>query len=504
MGFTNHKAFSRLRNNPVDMLSLTFFVVFIVFLMLVAFFLFRSGDNSQSSVSRLLTSNNLHVGILRNDQQAENIKKKDSLLLLDSLAQQYGWTVTVTSFPSLAEMYDALSNNSIDLVADAVIDHRVQEDIRYSSSYGTTRPRLIYFPDVNKPIFTKEDFSKNQLLLIQNSWQSHFAKNLSYVYKNLKWQEFPDFWTLEDMIYTIERPPGGYLLVTDGELAFYKKTYPKIKTGLAFESVYLAYAFDSSNVALEAFVSGFINSYLQQQQQTQKTGGKSFLNSVLRPAQMQSFLKNVKARFPKYADLFVAAADEYQLDWRLLAAVGYQESLWDEKAVSPTGVKGVMMLTNATARFLGVTNRVDPEQSIHGGAKYIVYLNKLLPDRIKEPDKTWLTLAGYNIGPAHLEDVRIITQQHNKNPDKWLDVRQFLPHIEKAKWYRKSKHGYARGWEARKYVDNIRKYYRVLIGLANQGVIEEKSEQVAATNLEVQHSSEQPHTILPQVISLRY
>ena len=497
----HHKAFKGFNNKPIDVISLTFFVAFILFLLLVAFFFFRNTDSEQSSVSRLLKSNNLRLGVLGSEQQTENIKKKDSLLLLEELGKQYGWTITVTSFPSIAKMYDSLSNNKIDLVADAVIDHRVPYDVRYSSSYGKTRPRLVYFPEANKEISKREDFSKNQLLLIQNSWQSHFAKNLSYLYKDLKWQEFPDFWTLEDMIYTIESPPGGYLLVTDEELSFYKQAYPKLKTGLAFESVYLAYAFNSNNASLETFISGFINSH-QLQKEESKGNNKRFLNSILHPAQMQSFLKNVKTRFPKYADLFVSAGDKYGLDWRLIAAIGYQESLWNEKAVSPTGVKGLMMLTNATAKFLGVKNRVEPEQSVDGGARYILYLKGLLPKRIKEPDRTWLALAAYNIGPAHLEDVRIITQQNNKNPDRWLDVREFLPYIEKPRWYKESKHGYARGWEARKYVDNIRKYYQVLINLGTKHKKASTRDKIA--KVDVQHTSEQPETVLPQVISLRY
>jgi membrane-bound lytic murein transglycosylase F len=151
------------------------------------------------------------------------------------------------------------------------------------------------------------------------------------------------------------------------------------------------------------------------------------------------------------------------MDWRLLAAIGYQESHWRPRATSPTGVRGLMMLTRSTAKYVGVKDRLSAEQSIRGGAKYLNIVHDQIPDRIEEPDRTWFALASYNVGFGHLEDARILTEQAGRNPDRWLDVKEFLPLLTQKEWYSQTKFGYARGHEPVIYVQNIRRYYDVLV-----------------------------------------
>jgi len=91
-----------------------------------------------------------------------------------------------------------------------------------------------------------------------------------------------------------------------------------------------------------------------------------------------------------------------------------------------------------------------------------VWLRNQIPKRILEPDRTWFTLAAYNVGVGHLEDARILTQMHGKNPDAWSDVREYLPLLTQAKWYTRVKRGYARGWEPVRFVENIRGYIDIL------------------------------------------
>ncbi len=181
------------------------------------------------------------------------------------------------------------------------------------------------------------------------------------------------------------------------------------------------------------------------------------------------FRRHVAQRLPAYSEIFQRAAKKHGLDWRLLAAMGYQESHWDPKAVSPTGVRGIMMLTLDTAKGLGIKNRVDPESSIIGGATYFAENLQRMPKDIGEPDRTWMAMAAYNVGYGHLEDARILTQQQGKDPDRWFDVKQSLPLLAKQKWYSKTKHGYARGWEPLQYVENIRSYYDILRWLDDSG-----------------------------------
>ncbi len=177
----------------------------------------------------------------------------------------------------------------------------------------------------------------------------------------------------------------------------------------------------------------------------------------------RDFWKHVQERLPDYLGLFQQAGAETGIDWRLLAAIGYQESHWNPKAASPTGVRGIMMLTRDTARQQKISDRLDPWQSIRGGAKHLLWMEKRIPARIQGEDLLWFTLASYNIGYGHLEDARVLTQRQNGNPDRWEEVKQRLPLLSQKKYYSTLKHGRARGREPVTYVENIRYYYRLLV-----------------------------------------
>lgn len=176
----------------------------------------------------------------------------------------------------------------------------------------------------------------------------------------------------------------------------------------------------------------------------------------------RTFLQHIEVRLPRYREWFETAAAEHGLDWRLLAALSYQESHWNPRAVSPTGVRGMMMLTQRTAESMGVDDREDPEQSIQGGARYLRKVIERIPERIPEPDRTWMALAAYNVGFGHLEDARRIAQGRGLDPDRWPHVRDSLPLLTQERWYRHTRFGYTRGWEPVRFVDNIRRYYEVM------------------------------------------
>ena len=174
------------------------------------------------------------------------------------------------------------------------------------------------------------------------------------------------------------------------------------------------------------------------------------------------FMRHIETRLPAYQDFFEEAAEQHGVDWRLIAAMGYQESHWDPDAVSPTGVRGIMMLTLKTAKDMKVKNRLDPESSISGGTKYFKITLERIDEDITEPDNYWMAMAAYNVGYYHLQDARKITRKLNKDPNRWIDVKESLPLLAKRKWYKQTRYGYARGWEPVRYVENIRSYYDIL------------------------------------------
>lgn len=179
-------------------------------------------------------------------------------------------------------------------------------------------------------------------------------------------------------------------------------------------------------------------------------------------ADVQGILEKRLSLLPGLRSHFWLAQEETGLDWRLLAALAYQESQWEALAVSPTGVRGIMMLTADTADRLGVNNRLDPVESILAGARYLVMLKEQLPARIIEPDRTWMALAAYNLGMGHLEDARRLAQKLGRNADVWSEVKDVLPNLAKSAYVGQLRLGYARGGEARTLAENVRLYYDIL------------------------------------------
>ncbi|MEO8063844.1 MAG: transglycosylase SLT domain-containing protein [Pseudomonadota bacterium] len=181
------------------------------------------------------------------------------------------------------------------------------------------------------------------------------------------------------------------------------------------------------------------------------------------------FRSHIETRLPHLQAPFESAAKDTGLNWRLLAALGYQESRWRPTAVSPRGAQGVMMLMPITARKMGVSNVFSPDENIMGGARYLLYMKGRVPKRIHDPDRTWLAMAAYNIGIGHLEDARVVTQMRKKNPDRWADVRANLPRLSDPRWHSRVKHGYANGAETAQFVERVSQFAALLESVPERG-----------------------------------
>ncbi|MBS1227357.1 MAG: putative soluble lytic transglycosylase fused to an ABC-type amino acid-binding protein [Proteobacteria bacterium] len=174
------------------------------------------------------------------------------------------------------------------------------------------------------------------------------------------------------------------------------------------------------------------------------------------------FIERMRSVLPQYRALFYAAQVNTGIDWRLLAALAYQESQWEPRATSPTGVRGMMMLTAETADTLGISNRLDATQSVEAGAQYVSDLRDALPAIIGDPDRLWLALAAYNVGMGHLNAARYLATTLGTDPDSWYAMKKVLPLLAQPQYYRRLKSGKGRGGEAVIMVENIRVYNDIL------------------------------------------
>lgn len=238
--------------------------------------------------------------------------------------------------------------------------------------------------------------------------------------------------------------------------------YPHIaiQRGIS-DAMSLAWAFDRRDVALSDAVSGFIHGAVKNGIVSRLVERYYGHVNRLQPMDATAFLRKRERILPEYRDWFHRAEVETGLDWRLVAALGYQESHWNPAAVSRTGVRGLMMLTEDTANYLGV-NRLDAYESIMGGARYMRMLIDRIPAHIAAADRIWLALAAYNVGMGHLEDARILAKRLNKNPDSWTDLKTVLPLLRKPEYFSTLKNGFARGGEAVVFVESLRTYFDIL------------------------------------------
>lgn len=177
---------------------------------------------------------------------------------------------------------------------------------------------------------------------------------------------------------------------------------------------------------------------------------------------LRALNRRIEDRLPRFKKLFIEAGERTGVAPDLLAALAYQESHWDPAARSPTGVRGLMMLTGPTATELGVTNRLDPKQSIDAGARYLADRHRRLSDEIPEPDRMFLALASYNVGRGHLLDARQLARDLKRDPDSWTDMETVLPLLADDRYYPNLRYGYARGYEPVHYVQRIRNYRDVI------------------------------------------
>lgn len=346
--------------------------------------------------------------------------------------------------------------------AGLAITKKHQEDILFTSSYQSIFPQLVYRAGSARP---KElGALKGQLEVMSNSNYHDRLYQLQKEHINLNWKENSDLGS-EELLRMVWEEVIDYTIADSNEIAINRRFYPELRVAQDIgPPQYLAWGFAKTDDlslynAAQEFLKDIKENGILEQLIERYYGHVQEFDYV----GTRRYLSHINKRLPKYEEIFKQACQQSIIDWRLLAAMGYQESHWNPKAISPTGVRGIMMLTLNTMRELGLDNRLDPQQSIHGGLRYLEKIRKRLPQRIQEPDRTWMALAAYNIGYGHLEDARIITLQNGLDPNRWVDVKKSLPLLSQKKWYRQLRHGYARGHEALQYVKNIRSYYDILV-----------------------------------------
>ncbi len=157
-----------------------------------------------------------------------------------------------------------------------------------------------------------------------------------------------------------------------------------------------------------------------------------------------------------FDDLFRRYSSTAGWDWRLLAAMSYQESGFDPQAVSSMGAMGLMQLMPSTADAMGVPRdkRFDPEQNISASTRYIRKVSQSFSDIKDAEERIKFTLAAYNGGVGHVQDAQTLTRKAGRDHQVWQEVAPFILHLSEPRYYRDPDvlNGYMRGSETEAYV----------------------------------------------------
>ena len=366
--------------------------------------------------------------------------------------------VTPASFDAILPL---VAQRSVHLAAAGLtVTEARKRRVRFGPPYQEITQQLVYRSG-RQPPRSRADLADGLIEVVGGSSHADSLRVLSQR-TPINWRSSRD--DIAQLLARVWHQKLDYTVVDSHEFSVYRRYYPELRVAFDLGAPQaLAWAFpkgtDDSlyNEARRFFRRIEADGTLAQLKERHFGHVQDFDYVGVR-----KFMRHLEQRLPRYRRHFQEAAHKYGQDWRLLAAIGYQESHWNHRAISPTGVRGIMMLTRSTAAEMGYRNRIDPGNSIHGGARYFAHLKQRLPDSIREPDRTWFALAAYNLGLGHIRDVREITRLRGGDPEKWMDVKENLPLLMEKRWYRETRHGYARGIEALRYVENIRSYYDLL------------------------------------------
>jgi len=383
--------------------------------------------------------------------------------LTKAFAEKLNVELAMSTEQGLNEILSQISTTDYHFAAAglSIIEER-KKDIDFSIPYSTVTQQVIYRRGEKKPK-TVSDLIGKKIVVASKSSHARNLNKLKVEYPNLNWTEKVNV-EMPELLNMVHNGEANITIVDSSAFVSNRAIYPKARSAFNFAKPEgIAWGFPKRK---DKSLLNAANTFLQQYIDSGKLAKlekKYFEKPLVDEVSALAFSKRIEERLPQWIDLFKAASKEYDLDWLFLAAMSYQESLWNKNAKSFTGVRGLMMLTNRTAKELGVKDRTDPQQSILGGARYFSQIRRRIPKGISEPDRTWMALASYNVGFGHLEDARVLTQSQGGNPNIWKDVKERLPLLAIKKYYRGTRHGYARGWEPVRYVENIRNYHRILI-----------------------------------------
>ncbi|QTL41045.1 membrane-bound lytic murein transglycosylase MltF [Xenorhabdus budapestensis] len=423
-------------------------------------------NKQQEQINRILARGELRVSTISSPLISLNDKNEPvgfDYDLAKRFADYLGVKLSIKFRSNISQLFDDLNTDKADFLAAGLIYNRERLDqTRTGPAYYSVSQQLVYRKGTARP----RSFTDLKGSLVVTAGSAHVSELKQWKeksYPDLTWEESSHHNT-QHLLEQVSEGKVDYTISDSISLALQQRIHPNL--AIAFDvsedKPLTWYLKRNDDYSLYSAMLDFFNMLTEnhitprlEEKYFSHIGSFDYFDTI-------SFIRAINNLLPTYQPIFAKYSDS--LDWQLVAAIAWQESHWDPQATSPTGVRGMMMLTRPTAEWAGVKDRLDPDESVKGGMAYLHYLMARLPDTIPEDERIWFALAAYNMGYGHILDARKLTTMQKGDPDRWMDVKSRIPLLSKKKYYANTTYGYARGYEAYRYVENIRRYYQSLEG----------------------------------------
>jgi len=386
--------------------------------------------------------------------------------LLKSYSEHLGVKLNITSAHTVQEAIKLSKNPNIDITSASLAKTPQREEkFNFGPSYFEVQEQVICSRSMQKSTIFPRDVEDLSGLNIMVGEDTSYSETLQAL-KNDGFDinvTFTSKYSTEELLEKVSKHEIDCTIAASNVYALNLRYFPEIAMAFSISGrEQLAWLLPKDSASLEADMYAWLNSFNQQGKMIQLKDHYYSYVLFFDYYNTKMFYKRMKTRLPKYESYFKEAATRFGIPWRLLASISYQESHWNPKAKSFTGVRGLMMLTKHTAKLLNVKDRLDPKQSIVGGTRHIKQMLKFVPKDVHGENRLKFALAAYNIGLGHVRDAQTLAKEIGLNENIWSDLKIVLPLLSQKKYYRDLKFGYARGEEPVKYVEAIYNYKQIL------------------------------------------
>ncbi|QOP40588.1 membrane-bound lytic murein transglycosylase MltF [Sulfurimonas marina] len=398
--------------------------------------------------------------------------------LLDAYAKSLGVELNITAAHTVKEALEYVGKEGIDLVSASLTKTPHREELyNFGPSYFEVQEQVICHRGMlgsSKFPRDVEDLEGLEIVVGENTSYYETVNSLIDDGFDINVSVTSEYST-EELLEMVSNHQIDCTLADSNIYSINLKYFPDIAMAFAISGrEQLAWILPPNSTKLETNMYTWLNSFVQTGKMTRLKDHYYSYVLFFDYYNTKMFYKRVDSRLPRYESYFKNSATRFGIPWTLLAAVSYQESHWNPKAKSFTGVRGMMMLTRHTARLLGVKNRLDPRQSIVGGTRHLKQMIKNVPEGVEGEDRLKFALAAYNVGGGHIQDAMSLAKKLGLNQYVWSDLKIVLPLLSQKKYYKTLKFGYARGSEPVKYVEAIYNYKSILDKLVDE---KEKAEE---------------------------